>query len=109
MRREFSKMTKLLAFKNSGGVCAGCGCKLFPGGIFYENDHDLACGLGGDNSLGNCVCLCKPCHKTKTRSDVALIAKAKRRELKHAGIRNPRTMTAWRRFDGSIRRVERER
>jgi hypothetical protein len=40
---------------------------------------------------------------------VAQIAKARRVERKHIGIRKPRTITAWRRFDGSIRRVERER
>jgi hypothetical protein len=33
------------------------------------------------------MCLCGPCHKAKTRKDVANIARAKRRERKHIGIR----------------------
>ena len=43
------------------------------------------------------------CHDTKTRkADIPAIARAKRRQLRQAGIRKPRTMTRWRRFDGTI-------
>ena len=108
MRQEFSAKTKLEAWHRSGGVCeCGCTIKLYPGG--YEYDHRIPCGLGGDNSLDNCVVLVRGHHLDKTRRDVAQIAKAKRLERGHAGIRKPRKITAWRLFDGSIRRVERER
>ncbi len=88
MRSEFSEKTKLLAFKRSGGCCeCGCGTPLSPGKIDYEYDHRIAAGLGGDNSLDNCVVLLRGHHREKTKYDIVQIAQAKRRERRHAGIR----------------------
>jgi 5-methylcytosine-specific restriction endonuclease McrA len=109
MRTEFTAKTRLEAFTRSRGRCEECKNKLFDGEARYDYDHVIPDGLCGDNSLGNCMVLCRTCHKAKTRDDVGKIAEAKRRERGHAGIRKPRKITAWRRFDGSIRRVERER
>mgnify|MGYP000007543654 CR=1 FL=1 len=81
MREEFSRRTKLDAWTRAKGHCETCGCKILAGA---EYDHETPCELGGDNSLGNCRCLCPKCHRLKTSTaDVPRIAKAKRQEAKH--------------------------
>jgi 5-methylcytosine-specific restriction protein A len=62
--KEFSPATKVKAYERSGGKCESCGVSLKLGKINY--DHAIAIGLGGDNSLANCVVLCLPCHGEKT-------------------------------------------
>jgi 5-methylcytosine-specific restriction protein A len=107
-RQEFKPKTKALAFSRANKRCEDCGALLGPGNTEYH--HRIACELGGDNSLENCVCLCKTCHRLRTSTqDVPNIARAKRRERKHIGIRKPRTITRWRRFNGDPVRVSRER
>ena len=86
-RHEFPAKTKAEAFKRANGCCEGegCGAKLTVGKFHY--DHVIADGLRKDNSLGNCAVLCVACHGQKTPGDVRAIAKAKRTENKHRGIR----------------------
>lgn len=87
MRKEFPAKIKMAAWLRSGGKCenTSCGRKLFTGDINY--DHDDPDGLTGEPTLENCKVLCRGCHKIKTKSDVARIAKAKRIERRHLGIR----------------------
>lgn len=108
MRQEFSAKTKVEAFNRAGGNCESCGAKLFVGNTEY--DHQIPCGLGGGNDLGNCIVLCRSCHRNKTsRDDVPRIAKAKRNHQHNAGVKRPRTITRWRRFNGDIVFAERQR
>ena len=114
MRREFSKQVKRDAFLRAGGHCEGiqmaerCWAKLTLGKYHY--DHDIPDALGGEPTLENCVVLCIACHKDKTATkDVPAIAKTKRIQDRQKGIKKPRTMTRWRRFDGSIVHAGRER
>lgn len=89
MRQEFTKKTKLAAWTRAGGKCENCNARLFPGNVHY--DHLRACGLLGDATLANCNVLCRACHSAKTRlADVPNIARAKRRELRQAGINKPK-------------------
>lgn len=102
-RNEFSARVKVDAFALARGLCQKCGAYLTVGNVHY--DHIIPCGLdsdGGDNSLGNCQCICKTCHTRKTsRDDLPRIAKAKRVQRRYAGIKRERSIRAWRRFDGS--------
>lgn len=87
-RREFPKAVKVAAVKRATHdgklFCEGCGC-LVTGR--FEIDHIRADGLLGENTLENARVLCSPCHKEKTKSDVGAIAKAKRLEAAHLGVR----------------------
>lgn len=110
MRREFPKLVKREALSRANGFCEGpgCGAALHVGR--YHFDHDIPDGLGGEPELWNCKVLCHACHSVKTRTiDVPTIAKAKRVNDKQNGIKKPRAITRWRRFDGSIREAGRER
>jgi 5-methylcytosine-specific restriction enzyme A len=84
-RREFPVRIKLAAFQRCGGYCEACDAKLFPGR--YAFDHRNPDALTGTPILENCAVLCRPCHADKTAMDMASIAKAKRRQAKHLGIK----------------------
>jgi 5-methylcytosine-specific restriction protein A len=85
VRIEFSNKVKRDALKRANGKCQGCPASLSLNKYHY--DHRIPDQMGGDASLDNCQVLCFACHKEKTRRDAADIAKAKRRERKHLGIR----------------------
>lgn len=106
-RKEFPAKVKVEAFTRANGRCECCTARLSVGNTEY--DHRIACGVGGDGSAANCVVLCKNCHRVKTRSDVAVIAKAKRRQRQFAGVRKPRRITRWRNMRGEIVEAPRER
>jgi len=109
-RREFSKQVKRDAFVRANGNCEGhgCGARLHVGKFHY--DHEIPDGLGGEPTLDNCKVLCMACHKVKTTTkDIPAIAKAKRISDRQKGIKKPRTIRAWRRFDGTIVHAPRER
>jgi 5-methylcytosine-specific restriction protein A len=92
MRREFPKSVRVEALKrcqDDKGIprCEGCGAALKAGAFAF--DHRNPDALTGEPTLSNCQVLCTVvCHPEKTRSDVAVIAKAKRREADHLGVRN---------------------
>jgi 5-methylcytosine-specific restriction protein A len=93
------KVAVALAF---GGRCAKCTRKLIPS--HWDCDHVLALINGGQNRQTNLQPLCDdPCHPDKTKRDVATKSKSARIRKKNLGIAKPRTITRWRRFDGSIR------
>lgn len=108
MRREFSNYTKAQAAIRANGKCEGCTARLLTGGYHY--DHRVPDAMGGDNSADNCQVLCKACHGAKTtKEDVPRIAKAKRRERARFGIKKPRTIRAWRKFNGTAVYADRKR
>jgi 5-methylcytosine-specific restriction endonuclease McrA len=100
-RAEFSKATRLAAFRRAMGRCEGCGGLLTFGKFAY--DHRNPNEFSGDNSLENCQCLCSGCHDNKTyKQDIPAIAKSNRVAYTAAGIRRDRSIRAWRNFAGEI-------
>lgn len=89
-RRNFPDKVKRAAFERAAGRCEKCTVRLAVGKFHY--DHRIADALGGEPTLDNCEVLCVCCHWEKTRGkDVPSIAKAKRLQKKHAGIKRPST------------------
>lgn len=108
MRREFSKQVKRDALHRAQGKCENetCGA-LF--GVKFHFDHDIADGLGGEPELWNCKVLCHACHAEKTaKHDIPKIAKVKRIQDKHNGIKKPSRMAGSKdskfkkRMDGTV-------
>ena len=87
-RRNFTRTTKLAAWKRSDGRCGWCGRKIFPGDG-PEYDHIIADEHGGDNSLTNCQVLCINCHKPKTRADMKVTVRGRKARARHAGADKP--------------------
>lgn len=88
-RKKFSKksLEKLLAEFN--GKCRMCQCAI-DGASGLEWDHRIPLALGGEDELANLEPLCVRCHRTKTKGDVATIAKTTRQRQRNLGIRKPK-------------------
>lgn len=88
MRRDFHPKVMIAAWDRADGCCELCkrGVRLIPGDIFY--DHRIPDAMGGEPTLENCQVLCRSHHDAKTRKhDVPNIARAKRRQRAHLGIK----------------------
>lgn len=100
-RREFSKATKLASFKRANGICE-CGCNLPLVGR-PEYHHDREDFIGGVNSLENCRCVNKKCHRRITNANRPQMDKTRRIVEKNAGLRRGRGFRGWKTFSGEIR------
>ena len=101
MRAEFSKATKLAAYRRASGRCERCSGLLSPGKFHY--DHRNPAAFAGSDHLENCQVLCISCHASKTaKHDIPAIAKSNRIRAREAGIRPERHIRAWRNFAGEI-------
>jgi len=87
-RRSFSKKDRARIFAASAGVCHLCKGQIQVGEA-WEVEHVIAYALTRDNSDENLRPAHVKCHRDKTAVDVPAIAKAKRREAKHAGFTRP--------------------
>ena len=100
-RRSISDTERTRIFLAHQGVCAVCGGKIV--GKAWDLDHGRALALLGDDTEDNLYPVHRsPCHRDKTKDDVAKIAKAKRREARHLGSHRSRSpIRGWRKFDGT--------
>jgi 5-methylcytosine-specific restriction protein A len=92
----------------SGKCCVRC-TRAVGGKLRAEFDHIIPLILGGGNRESNLQTLCSECHGAKTKLDVKLKSKVARVRQKHAGLKRPRTIRAWRKFDGSVVHASRDR
>jgi 5-methylcytosine-specific restriction protein A len=99
---------KVRVFERSNGKCTECTLPIV-GKLRPAYDHKIALINGGKHEESNLQLLCVPCHEVKTKADVAEKATTYRKRSKHLGLKKPRAMTRWRRFDGTIVTAERER
>ena len=96
---------KIRVFDLFNGHCAICTTRVTTAAY----DHAVALINGGAHRESNLQLLCVPCHKVKTRADVAEKSVTARVRAKHLGIKKPRTMTSWRKFNGEIVHAGRSR
>lgn len=87
-RKEFSKSVRVQVIKramqpNGCVYCEKCGQQAKR----YEIDHEIPDAMGGEPTAANAVLMCIECHKEKTKLDFGNIAKAKRVEARHLGIK----------------------
>jgi 5-methylcytosine-specific restriction protein A len=98
----------LRVWQRSDGRCSICG-RLILCGETTICDHIQALGLGGSHRESNLQILCAWCHRDKSRAEVRIMRKSDRVRAKHLGRKKPRTITRWRRFNGSPVYSPRER
>ena len=99
---------RLRIWQRGIGQCEECGRKIF-GGETWEIDHRIALAFGGSHRESNLRVVCSWCHRAKTRTEQAQKAKADRVGKRHAGIRKPRSIRGWRKFNGERVFAPRER
>lgn len=108
MRQEFTAKIKVAAYERSKGRCERCTAFLVAGRLRYN--HRIPDALGGEPTLENCEVLCLGCDSEQTyKTDIPAIAKSKRIRKHRAGVRKPRTIRAWRKFNGDRVYASRER
>jgi 5-methylcytosine-specific restriction protein A len=99
---------ELRIFQKHNGICPICTHQLRPGQ--WDCDHIVALCNGGQHRENNLQPVCRaPCHRNKTKADRRIKAKADRSGKLAAGIKKPRTIRAWRKFDGTPVYASRER
>ena len=100
---------KLRVFLKYRGRCPMCTRPLQP--HHWQCDHIQALINGGKNREANLQPLCnEPCHRIKTGVDVDEKARTYSIRSKHVGAkRKERTITAWRKFNGTPVRASRQR
>jgi 5-methylcytosine-specific restriction protein A len=99
---------RLRVFERMGGICHLSGRKITAGEP-WDLDHIVALINGGAHRESNLAPALRTEHRKKTATDVKQKAKNDRVRKRHIGIGKPRTIRAWRKFDGTIVYAERNR
>ena len=99
---------RLRVFEGHKGICWLSGRRI-QAGEAWECDHIVALVNGGEHRESNLAPALSAPHKAKTKLDVAEKSRVTRKRQKFLGIKRPRTIRSWRRFDGSIVHAGRER
>ena len=96
-------------FDRHGGICHISGRRIRAGEA-WDCEHIIALCNGGEHRESNLApALNGQPHREKTAADVAEKSRVYRKRKSHLGIKKPRTIRAWRKFDGTIVHAERER
>lgn len=76
---------------------------------YWDLDHIIALCNGGEHRESNLAPALRDHHRVKTTSDVNERARIDSLRKRHMGIKKPRTITRWRRMDGTPVFATRER
>jgi 5-methylcytosine-specific restriction endonuclease McrA len=99
---------KVRVFEQYNGVCYLSGVKIRPGDK-WEIEHVKALCNGGEHRESNMAPALVAPHKVKTKSDRREKAKNDRIRKRHIGIKKPRSILGWRKFNGEVVRASRVR
>lgn len=89
---------KVRVAKLANYTCQECGIRAVPG----DADHVQAVINGGCNSEENLQWLCIPCHRRKTKADLAIKSRAAKRQKQMALAKPEPKMKFSKRFDGTV-------
>lgn len=100
---------KLRVFFRFDGRCQ-CGCnRKIATGEPWRLDHKHALILGGEHRESNFQPILVEHDRSKVRGEVKEKARTYRKRKANFGIKKPRTITSWRRFDGTPVYASRDR
>lgn len=75
----------------------------------WDVEHIIAIINGGENRESNLAPALRSKHREKTARDMAEKSRTYRKRKSNLGIRKPRTITRWRKFNGEVVIASRER
>lgn len=108
-RRKISRLARGRIFTDNGGKCCLCGNPIDHVKQKWIVEHIKPLWLGGADDESNMKPAHQFCAVEKTAEEAAVKAKTDRLRLRHLGIKKPRTITRWRRFNQTPVYAERER
>jgi 5-methylcytosine-specific restriction endonuclease McrA len=78
-------------------------------GCAWQCDHIVPLIAGGEHRESNLAPALLDPHREKTKAEVAEKSRVAKRRKSHLGLKKKRTITRWRKFDGTIVTKPRER
>lgn len=107
-RKPLSRLKRVKLYDSHEGNC--CICKQY----IHRSDkwiveHITPLWLGGADDESNMAPAHQSCAIAKTVGEAPIKAKNDRIRANHLGIKKPRTIRSWRRFNGEIVNAGRER
>ena len=99
---------RLRVFQAKDGRCHKCRRKI-AAGERWTCEHMVALINGGANRESNLDVTCDWCLPAKNAADVAEKSRTYRKRKANLGVRKPRTILGWRKFNGDVVRASRER
>jgi 5-methylcytosine-specific restriction protein A len=109
-RRTLSRVARTRIFDNARGTCCLCNFKIHAErGDKWIVEHIKPLWLGGDDDERNMGPAHYKCAIEKTSQEAPVKAKSDRVRANHLGIKKPRTMRSWRKFNGEIVTAPRDR
>ncbi len=100
---------RLRIFQAYDGRCQ-CGCnRKIAAGESWDAEDEIAIINGGQRRESNLRPFLTAHHPQKTARDVEIKSKTYRMARRHVGIKKPRTITGWRKFDGTPVHASRSR
>lgn len=96
-------------FDRDDGKCCLCGTNIDVPKQKWILEHIKPLWLGGADDESNMAPAHYSCAIEKTRAEAPVKAKSDRVRANHLGIRKPRTIRRWRKFNGDVVEAPRER
>jgi 5-methylcytosine-specific restriction protein A len=109
-RRHLTRLMRTRIFDSTKGVCCICHTKIdAERGAKWIVEHEKPLWMGGADDETNMGPAHQSCAIAKTVSEAPVKAKGDRIRASHLGIRKPRSIRGWRKFNGDIVTAPRER
>ncbi len=108
-RRPISTSKRVRIFLEASGICHLCKLKIDESKQPWHCEHVTPLWLGGLDDPSNLRPAHVDCHASKSADEAPQRAKSNRIRARRLGIKKPRSIRQWRRFDKSIVNAPRER
>ncbi len=109
-RKSLSRLARIRIFDNHKGVCCLCDNPIrISSAEKWIVEHVKPLWMGGADDETNMAPAHERCAIDKTCGEAPVKAKNDRQRAKHLGIKKPRTLRTWKRFNGDPVIAPRER
>jgi 5-methylcytosine-specific restriction enzyme A len=109
-RKPLTRLQRVKLFDDHKGTCCICHFKINAAfGDVWIVEHIKPLWLGGEDNERNMGPAHEKCARDKTSAEAPVKAKSDRVRANYLGIKKPRSIRSWKKFDGSPVYAPRER
>lgn len=101
-RRRITQALRVRVHDRHEGRCHICRLKIDTPKQSWDVEHIKPLWLGGSDDESNMAPAHKSCHQGKSAEETTPRAKGTRIRARHLGLKKPRTITRWRKFNREI-------